>query len=100
MGLPAVKSMGKAEYKIPGGKLLYAETEISNGRFTYVKISGDFFMHPEESINLLEDAVKGTNVENIDYSIRHFFESNNITLFGVNPNDFLYIIKLSLNNDK
>ena len=88
--------MGKAEYKIPGGKLIYAETVTSDGCLSNVKISGDFFMHPEESINLLEDALKGASLESIEERVRTFFECNKITLFGVKPDDFLNVIKLSL----
>lgn len=50
--------MKRAEYKVPGGKLLVAETEVNDGVLTTVKVMGDFFMHPEEAINDLENAVK------------------------------------------
>jgi hypothetical protein len=90
--------MGKAEYKVPGGKLLYAETETKNGMLLNAKISGDFFMHPEESILQLEEKLEGQPIYNIDHVLRTFLKSNNITLFGVDPDDFVKVIRLSLDS--
>ncbi len=33
--------MKRAEYKVPGGKLLVAETEVEGGVLTVVKVMGD-----------------------------------------------------------
>ena len=86
----------KAEYKVPGGKLLVAETETKGGVLTTVKLTGDFFMHPEEAINDLEDALTGKNASQIDEIVEEFFGGKEITLFGVSKNDFAHVLKLTL----
>jgi len=54
--------MKRAEYKIPGGKLLAAEVQEKGGKLTRVKLVGDFFMHPEEAIDALEAALRSGHV--------------------------------------
>jgi lipoate-protein ligase A len=52
-----VKRLGKAEYKVEGGKLVKAQVEKGDGWILRVKITGDFFIHPEEFLEELEEAL-------------------------------------------
>ncbi len=88
--------MKRAEYKVPGGKLLVAETEVKDSVLTTVKVTGDFFMHPEEAINDLEEALTGRKVAQIDEIVEGFFGGKEITLFGVSEKDFAHVLKLTL----
>jgi lipoate-protein ligase A len=88
--------MTRAEYKVPGGKLLAAETEVKDGVLTTVKLMGDFFMHPEEAINDLEEALNGKKASQIDEAVEGFFGGKEITLFGVSEEDFVHVLKLTL----
>lgn len=88
--------MKKAEYKVPGGKLLYAEVEERGGALVKVKLAGDFFMHPEEAILGLEEALMGSPLEEIDERVQSYFSEGEITLYGVAPGDFAKVIKLAL----
>jgi lipoate---protein ligase len=88
----------KAEYKIPGGKLLACTIETENNVITELKISGDFFMHPEESIGELEKAILGSKIVDYPKKTRGFFEENNVTLFGVAVKDFIEVIRLALDS--
>lgn len=45
--------------KIPNGKLVSMEVWAENGRVGKVRISGDFFLHPEEKIDDVERALEG-----------------------------------------
>ena len=47
---------GSATRKVPGGKLVKAQVEYGY-ILEHVKITGDFFLHPEEAINDIENAV-------------------------------------------
>ncbi len=50
------------EYKVPGGKLVVADVEVSEGdhpRLTTVVVSGDFFMEPPETILEINRALTG-----------------------------------------
>jgi lipoate-protein ligase A len=75
--------MRTAEEKVPGGKLVRV-TVAGDGR---VRISGDFFLHPEECITLIEDALcrlDGTEpVAEIERLLNHLIADADIELIGV-----------------
>jgi len=52
----------KVEEKIAGGKLLCVEIRVGGGEVAQARISGDFFLHPEEAIERLESALSGMSV--------------------------------------
>ena len=88
--------MKRAEYKVPGGKLLAAELGVEGGRLAGVKITGDFFMHPEAAIIELEKALNNTPVEDLENNVNRFFKDNDVTLFGVEAGDFVKVVRLAL----
>jgi lipoate-protein ligase A len=47
------------EYKIPGGKLVVVDLEVAGGRVQSAQVSGDFFLHPDEALSWMADAVAG-----------------------------------------
>ncbi len=49
--------MGSAALKVQGGKLLKARVETSGGRIASLKLTGDFFLHPEETLAEIETAL-------------------------------------------
>ena len=90
--------MGRVEFKVPGGKLIAAEAEAEGGRIVRVKITGDFFMHPEEAIEELEGSLTGVPVDegSLEEAMNGFFGSRSIELIGVAPGDFVHVIRMSL----
>jgi lipoate-protein ligase A len=88
--------MKRAEYKVPGGKLLAAELGVEGGRLVGVKITGDFFMHPETAIIDLEKALDNTPTSDLEERVNRFFQDNDVTLFGVGAGDFVKVVKLAL----
>ena len=88
--------MKRAEYKVPGGKLLAAEVQERGGKLDKVKLVGDFFMHPEEAIMALEEALRGSPLDEIDGRVESFFAEGDITLYGVAPGDFVKVIRLAI----
>lgn len=49
----------RVEEKIPGGKMLAIEARICEGKIRGVRITGDFFLHPEDAILRLEESLDG-----------------------------------------
>jgi len=47
----------KRELKVSNGKLIKIIGEFDHGELKTIKICGDFFIHPEESIILLEKEI-------------------------------------------
>jgi lipoate-protein ligase A len=98
MGIQEVKGLGRVEFKVPGGKLIAAEAEAEGGQIVRVKITGDFFMHPEEAIEELEDSLTGVAVDegSLKEALNNFFEGRSIELIGVSLGDFVHVIRMSL----
>ena len=59
-------------YKIPGGKLLKITISHKDGKIISVKINGDFFAHPEDSIEKLELILAGKKISEIESAITEF----------------------------
>lgn len=79
-------SVRSAEEKVPGGKLVRV-TVITDATGRRVEISGDFFLHPEEGIALLEDALGGLGgaepAAGVEKLLRQIAENAGIELIGV-----------------
>jgi lipoate-protein ligase A len=50
------------EYKTPGGKLVVADFTIEAGRLHQLRISGDFFLYPEEALATIDGALEGAPI--------------------------------------
>lgn len=46
------------EFKVPGGKLVVADFQVVDGRLAYVRITGDFFLFPDEAIFIIAAALE------------------------------------------
>ncbi|MBI3588180.1 hypothetical protein HY095_03225 [Candidatus Micrarchaeota archaeon] len=53
----------KAELKVAGGKLVRVSVQTEGGRVESLKLTGDFFLHPEDSISKIEECVRGAALE-------------------------------------
>lgn len=69
------------------GKTINRKTISMNNRINAIKITGDFFVHPEEGIEMLEEELIGTELERkvLLHKIDNFFSKNRIELFGIDP---------------
>jgi lipoate-protein ligase A len=52
----------KGEYKVPGGKLVVVEADERNGTLVNVRVSGDFFLEPDEALDSMTAAIEGLSV--------------------------------------
>ena len=86
-----------ADYKVPGGKLLRVQLsatgEENNQTIQSIKITGDFFMHPENAIEILENELINIsfNHECVGRVVEAFFRSD-VEVLGASPEDFIYVI--------
>jgi len=76
---------GKSIYKIPEGKLLKIFLEFEENKINKVKITGDFFLHPEEGVEKIENNLKGIEIkkEIIIEKVNEAVSSESIELFGI-----------------
>jgi len=50
-------------YKVPGGKLVVVDAEVSDGRLSAVEVTGDFFAEPDELLTVLTGALRGAGTD-------------------------------------
>ncbi len=70
----------KVEFK--SGKLVHIEFRKENGRISYIKIHGDFFIYPEEAINDIEQFIINKRLDTIKKELPGFIKDNNIRIIG------------------
>lgn len=86
--------MKKAIYKVPNGKLLKIFLDDANGKINDIKITGDFFVHPEENIEQLERSLKNTPLEKekLSHCINEFLKTNPTAFFGLDTESLVTTI--------
>lgn len=87
-------SEGKIDYKVPGGKLIRMHVIYSGDVLREVRINGDFFLHPEEALEELEDSLKDRSMGEAEKIIRRFCRG--VEMAGVSPEDFIRALKLAI----
>lgn len=83
-------------YRASGGKLIHVTCE-REGKIKDIRITGDFFLIPEESIESLERSLIGITADKsiVERKVMAFFDRGK-TLLGATPEDFLYAILLAI----
>jgi lipoate-protein ligase A len=51
------------EFKVPGGKLVVVDLDVVDGRISGFRLSGDFFLEPDEALGAIDAAVNGLLAE-------------------------------------
>ncbi len=75
------------DYKVPNGKLLRLEVDMKKDSIKSIKISGDFFVHPETAITQIEKMLEGKSRDDVTDVVNKFIEENHIKLVGFNAVD-------------
>jgi lipoate-protein ligase A len=83
-----------ADYKAPGGKMVRVRLTEKDGRIETLKISGDFFLVPEESLSKLEKMLVDTRLDEgeLKLLVDRFFRGTQAQGLGVSPDDFVKAI--------
>lgn len=84
--------MGSASLKISGGKMVNARVELRNGSIISVQFTGDFFLHPEELIEVIESSLFGKRLCEVAQTIDHVLQEHNAQLIGASAHDFARVI--------
>ena len=89
--------MGRALLKVKGGKLVKVKLTQKENKIQKIRITGDFFLHPEEAIDELEQALVGKPLkeENLLQTVRNLLHEKNVTLLGVAPKDFVRCVLMA-----
>ena len=98
--MPRKNGILKGELKVTGGKLLKCKLTLKKDVIATLKITGDFFLYPEEKITDLETCLLGCqiNLRDIQSKLTYFFQ--HIELVGASPQDFINLIMLTSKEKK
>ena len=89
----------RGEYKVPGGKLVVAEFSLVEGRFRNVRITGDFFLFPEDAIHLFSSAFDGVLADSSTDMLIALINStlnDDVEMLGFEPEDVVEAIRRGL----
>ena len=79
---------GIYKLKVHGGKLVIVKIGYSD-RIERIQILGDFFIHPEESLGLIEASLIGlparSTREKLSGAVREVAEMEGIEMIGITP---------------
>ena len=77
-------------YKPIDGKLLKISSVLEDGKIKLFKLRGDFFIHPEESIEQIENYLIGKDIDKDFVSnFEDFLSESQIQVYGFKPQDLL-----------
>lgn len=79
----------KGIYKSKGG-IIRSFLKVDKGKITDITFSGDFFLLPEDAIDLITQRLIGTYTEkdSIRYVVEDVYETEKILSPGTTPEDF------------
>ncbi|HIG95456.1 TPA: lipoate--protein ligase family protein [Candidatus Woesearchaeota archaeon] len=80
-------------HKVPNGKLLKVFLDVKEGRIDTIKITGDFFVHPEEAIEELEKHLCGVGIADIEQVVHAFFEQRDVEMVGLTEESLIQVLK-------
>jgi len=79
----------RAGEKVAGGKLVRLELEHDGSRILRAKITGDFFLHPEDALGEMENSLAGLKINCAESefasAIAKAAESKSAELVGFSP---------------
>lgn len=96
------------EYKVPGGKLVVVDLDVEDGLLRRVSLSGDFFLEPDEALDVLSAALEGaphdagvpTLVQRLDDALRVAVEQHRlvgpVAMVGFGTRDVALAVRRAL----
>lgn len=93
------------ELKVPGGKLIVIDTTVENDSITSLRLSGDFFLEPDEAYDEIAPALVGTKTSastealesRLNSALAHF---DNLDLEGLTIHDIAVTVKRAVSGGK
>lgn len=83
------------EYKVPGGKLVVADFDVVDGRLADVRITGDFFLYPDEALAAINAALTGapesSSAEELAGRVRAALGPE-VEMLGFSPDDIATVL--------
>jgi len=84
------------EHKRQGGKVIGVSFNYKNDIFSDVRIYGDFFVFPEEGIDILEKSINQKSLPELLELIDDFFSSD-VKAYGITAKDLKEVFERAIN---
>ena len=84
------------EYKIPGGKLVVADVDVSDGYLADVRISGDFFLEPDSALDAINQALCGLPASSSESALTVAVEralDAGVSMYGINAQAVAIVVR-------
>lgn len=88
-----------AKYKVPGGKLVVIDFRLVDGHLAQVQLSGDFFMEPVDTLDVINAALEGLQDTISQAAIATQLDSllgDNVMLFGISADAIGVVVRRAL----
>lgn len=89
------------EYKMPGGKLIVVDFSVQDREIREFQLSGDFFLEPDETLELINAAIEGlpaaSDAEQIATAVRAALPQHAV-LFGITPEAIAVAVRRALSS--
>jgi lipoate-protein ligase A len=76
------------EYKMPGGKLVVMDLQVTDARIASVQLSGDFFLEPDYAIHAINAALEGRPADldeaGLAGAVRDAMSAD-VRMYGISP---------------
>lgn len=95
-----MKKILHAKYKIPNGKLVVVDLVVVNNVLDTVSLSGDFFMEPPETLDLINEKIKGlsadSDIKHIESIVEGILDNDGVLAYGINAVGIATVIQKAL----
>lgn len=84
------------EYKVPGGKLVVVDLDVTDGHLTSVRISGDFFLEPDIALDAINHALCGLPASSDEAALTASVESAldaGVQMYGITPEAVAVVVR-------
>ena len=89
----------QAKQKVKEGKVVKVEVDCDNV-ISDIKITGDFFIHPEDMLDEIEKSIIGlersASVETITSTIQSRIADRDVQMIGISPESIALLIREAL----
>ncbi len=72
--------------------MLRIEVELQALVIKEIKITGDFFVHPERDLFKIEKILKGVKVSQVEKTLEEFLQAGQTQIIGFSPNDLQEVL--------
>jgi hypothetical protein len=91
--MPPKSGITEGRVAIKKGKLLKIWARFNEDVILDIKITGDFFVYPENTIELIENSLLGKRVSEVGEIIKKIME--NCEYIGIEPQDIYEAVRLA-----